>query len=95
MSQFALEREITLPLKASYGDSKQLYTQLLLRLDNPFLWQQVPFPNLNLLNYSLKINFLEKGMVTHSRILPWRIPWTEEPGGLHSPWGCRQLDMTE
>ena len=25
---------------------------------------------------------LEKGMATHSRILPWRIPWTEEPGGL-------------
>ena len=25
---------------------------------------------------------LEKGMATHSSILPWRIPWTEEPGGL-------------
>ena len=25
---------------------------------------------------------LEKGMVTYSRILAWRIPWTEEPGGL-------------
>ena len=25
---------------------------------------------------------LEEGMATHSRILPWRIPWTEEPGGL-------------
>ena len=27
---------------------------------------------------------LEKGMVTHSSILAWRIPWTEEPGGLES-----------
>ena len=27
---------------------------------------------------------LEKGMATHSSILAWRIPWTEEPGGLHS-----------
>ena len=27
---------------------------------------------------------LEKGMVTHSSILAWRIPWTEEPGGLQS-----------
>ena len=27
---------------------------------------------------------LEKGMVTHSSILDWRIPWTEEPGGLQS-----------
>ena len=27
---------------------------------------------------------LEKGMAAHSRILAWRIPWTEEPGGLLS-----------
>ena len=27
-------------------------------------------------------NPLEKGMATHSSILAWRIPWTEEPGGL-------------
>ena len=27
---------------------------------------------------------VEKGMATHSRILAWRIPWTEEPGGLQS-----------
>ena len=27
---------------------------------------------------------LEKGMATHSSTLAWRIPWTEEPGGLHS-----------
>ena len=27
---------------------------------------------------------LEKGMTTHSSILAWRIPWTEEPGGLQS-----------
>ena len=26
---------------------------------------------------------LEKGMATHSSILVWRIPWTEEPGELH------------
>ena len=25
---------------------------------------------------------LEKGMPTHANILAWRIPWTEEPGGL-------------
>ena len=34
-------------------------------------------------------------MATYSSILAWRIPWTEEPGGLHSPWGCKQSDMTE
>ena len=27
---------------------------------------------------------LEEGMATHSNILAWRIPWTEEPGGLQS-----------
>ena len=37
---------------------------------------------------------LEKGKATHSNILAWRIPWTEEPGGL-CPWGHNQSDMTE
>ena len=27
---------------------------------------------------------LEKGMATYSSILAWRIPWTEEPGGIRS-----------
>ena len=30
---------------------------------------------------------LEKGMATHSRILAWKIPWTEEPGGLRGGAG--------
>ena len=38
---------------------------------------------------------LEEEMATHSRILAWRIPWTEEPGRLHSPWGPKVLDMAE
>jgi len=29
-------------------------------------------------------DLLEEGITTHSRILAWRIPWTEEPGGLQS-----------
>ena len=29
-------------------------------------------------------DLLEEGMATHSSILPWRIPWTEESGGLQS-----------
>ena len=29
-------------------------------------------------------DLLEKGVATHSSILAWRIPWTEEPGGLES-----------
>ena len=37
---------------------------------------------------------LEKGMATHSNILTWRIPWTEELGGLQS-MGLKESDMTE
>ena len=37
---------------------------------------------------------LEEGMATHSSVLAWRSPWTEEPGGL-SPWGCKESYMTE
>ena len=38
---------------------------------------------------------LEKEMATHSGILAWRIPLTEEPGGLYGPWGHKELDTTE
>ena len=38
---------------------------------------------------------LEKGMATHSSILPWRIPLSEKPGRLHSPWDRKESDMTE
>ena len=38
-------------------------------------------------------NPLEKGMATHSNILAWRIPWTEEPSELVH--GVSELDMIE
>ena len=38
---------------------------------------------------------LEKGMATHSSILAWRIPWTEEPGGVFSSWSHKNSDTTE
>ena len=37
---------------------------------------------------------LEEGMAIHSSDLAWRIPWTEEPGGLQLT-GCKELDMTK
>ena len=37
---------------------------------------------------------LEKEMATHSCILAWRIPWTEELGGLQSK-GTQRVDRTE
>ena len=36
---------------------------------------------------------LEKGKAAHSHILAWRIPWTEEPGGLQSIGLQKELDI--
>ena len=33
-------------------------------------------------------------MATHSSILAWEIPWTDEPG-MYSPWGHKEQDMIE
>ena len=61
----------------------------------PFLLQGI-FPtqelNLSLLHWQvdfLPLSHLEKEMATHSSILAWEIPWTEEPGELYSPEGRR------
>ena len=34
-------------------------------------------------------------MATHSSILAWKIPRTKEPGGLYTPWCCKELDTSE
>ena len=39
-------------------------------------------------------DLLEEGMVSHSSILAWRIPWTEKPGRLQST-GSQTVGMTE
>ena len=41
-----------------------------------------------------KIPWMGQGMATHSSILAWRIPWTEEPGGLYSPRGLKESATT-
>ena len=39
---------------------------------------------------------LKMEMTTYSSVLAWRIPWTEEPGGLQSSaWGHKELDEIE
>ena len=38
---------------------------------------------------------LEEDMATHSSILARRMPWTEGPGRLYSPWDRKELDITE
>ena len=39
-------------------------------------------------------DLLEKEIIAHSSTLAWKIPWTEKLVG-YSPWGCKELDMTE
>ena len=46
------------------------------------------------LNTTGLVSKMEKEMATHSSILAWKIPRTEEPGGLQS-MGSQELDMTE
>ena len=53
-------------------------------LKNPPAMHETQVPSLD------REDPLEKGMTTHSRSLAWRIPWTEEPGGLR-----KESDMTE
>ena len=53
--------------------------------------------NFSFLYWLMMLSFLctlEKEMATHSSILAWRIPWTEELGGLQST-GCKESDTTE
>ena len=38
---------------------------------------------------------LEKGMATHSSIVSWRIPWTEETGGLQSMGSQSQTQLSD
>ena len=47
-------------------------------VENPSIMQETQVHSLG------QENLLEKGMATHSSILAWRIPWTEEPGRLQS-----------
>ena len=40
-------------------------------------------------------DLLNKVLATHSNILTWKIPWTVEPGGLHSVGLQKEMDTTE
>ena len=73
-----------------------------------FLWAQFPGVDLLIKGYvypmqetqKMKVQSLaredplEEDMATHSSILAWRIPWTEEPDGLQSTWS-QLSDTTE
>ena len=40
-------------------------------------------------------DLLEREMASHSSILAWKIPWTEEPSRLYTPWGRKESDTTK
>ena len=40
-------------------------------------------------------DLFQESMATHFSTLAWKIPWTEKPGELHSPWGHKESDTTE
>ena len=61
-----------------HGKRASLVTQMVKNLP---AMQEIPVRSLG------REDLLEKGMATHSSILAWRIPWTEEPGGLHAVHG--------
>ena len=47
------------------------------------------------LTFTFHFHALEKEMATHSSIPAWEIPWTERSLLGYSPWGHKELDMTE
>ena len=59
------------------------------KVKNPLAMQETP------VRFLVWEDPLEKGMAIPSSILAWKIPWTEEPGGLQSTGGHRESDMTE
>ena len=69
-------------------------------LENPMdggAWQAaVAKSRTQLSDFTFTFHFyaLEKEMATHSSILTWKIPLTEEPGRLEGSMGSQELDMT-
>ena len=55
-----------------------IYTMVAWMVKNPPAMQKTWLQSLD------REDHLEKGVTTHTSIIAWRIPWTEEPGGLQS-----------
>ena len=71
-----------------YGDTDELMLQLPSNMGFPHgsVVKNLPTMRIwgNVVQSPGQEDPLEDGMATHSNILAWRIPWTEEPGGLQS-----------
>ena len=64
-----------------YRYSNSMASQVVLMVKNMHAMQETPEMQVQFLAQE---DCLEEGMVIHSSILAWRIPWTEEPGKLKS-----------
>ena len=52
--------------------------------------REIPLSLSKKVNFKMSVYYIsEKAMAPHSSTLAWRIPWTEEPGGLQSMWSLR------
>ena len=69
-----------IPFRVQFGNSSWWHQASLVAqmVKNPPAMQETQVRSLG------REDPLEKGMATHSSILAWRMPWTEEPGGLQS-----------
>ena len=72
------EAEVKRNKKASVAVAVRKYADAVMRATQPTRW--------SFISYQV---YLEKEMATHSSILAWTIPWTEEPGGLQSMGSLR------
>ena len=74
--------QLGFPLLLSLSLILEFFKLTFKEFDN--LMQKTYFHVSPMLIYLLLNTFLEKAMAPHSRTLAWKIPWTEEPGGLQS-----------
>ena len=85
LSSLTFKLRIMIDNKNSYPSRASLLAQMVKHLPTMWeTWVQTLGPE----------GLLEKEMATHSSILAWKIPWTEEPGRLYSPWGHKEFDTT-
>jgi len=69
---------------------RRIWTSLVTQMvKNPSAMQEMQVTQVPSLGWE---DPLENGMATHSSILAWKIPWTDEPGGVQ---GHKESDMTE
>ena len=98
-----VEKEIKETIPFTIATKRRKYLGIYLCLENPMeggaWWPAIhgvtkSWTQLSNFTFTFHFHALEKEMAIHSSILAWRIPWTEELGGLQS-MGRKELGMTE